>query len=70
MSDKTFLVRLSDEEHQALQDLATAEHRSMQDVARLAIAERASRSRRHDEVHDALSEIMDRDSELLRRLAQ
>jgi len=70
MTAKTFLIRLSDEEHEELRQLAEAEHRSMQDVAKLAIRERATRSHRRSAVHDALTEIIERDAELLRRLAQ
>ncbi|QDP95708.1 ribbon-helix-helix protein, CopG family [Microlunatus elymi] len=70
MSTRTFLVRLTDEEHEALTELAATEHRSMQDVVRLAIKDRVEQSERRTEVRATLSEIIDRDAELLDRLAR
>ncbi len=42
----------------------------MQEVARLAILDRVSRSTRSAEVRASLARIIERDSELLARLAQ
>lgn len=67
---QSFLIRLSEDEHEQLKQLARSEHRSMQDVARLAIQERAERTGRRAEVRSKLSEIMERDAGLLDRLAQ
>jgi predicted transcriptional regulator len=69
MTTQSFLVRLSEDEHEQLKQLAESEHRSMQDVARLAISERAARVGRRAAVRSELSKIMDRDAELLNRLA-
>lgn len=70
MNTRNFLVRLSEEEHAALKRLAESERRSMQDVVRLAVHDRASAATRRAEVQADLEDIIDRDRELLDRLAR
>lgn len=70
MSTRSFLIRLPEDEHAQLKQLADSEHRSMQDVARFAIQDRVERATRRAEVRSELSAIMERDAELLDRLAQ
>lgn len=70
MPEKTFLIRLSDDEREALRRQAAAEHRSMQEVARMAVLERIGSSDRAKEVRSSLERIMARDAELLDRLAK
>lgn len=70
MTDKAFLIRLSDEEREALREQAELEHRSMQDVARLAVLGRVEARRRSADVRSSLERIMARDSELLDRLSK
>jgi predicted transcriptional regulator len=61
-------LRLTDAQQEALRATAEREQRSMQAVAAEAIERYTSeRNRRRDEI---LAKIMDRDSELLDRLAQ
>ncbi|MGV8968509.1 MAG: hypothetical protein ACOH2F_19770 [Cellulomonas sp.] len=61
-------LRLTDAQQDALRVTAEREQRSMQAVAADAIERYTSeRNRRRDEI---LAKIMDRDSELLDRLAQ
>jgi predicted transcriptional regulator len=61
-------LRLTDAQQDALRVTAEREQRSMQAVAAEAIERYTSeRNRRRDEI---LAKIMDRDSELLDRLAQ
>ena len=61
-------LRLTDAQQEALRVTAEREQRSMQAVAADAIERYTSeRNRRRDEI---LAKIMDRDSELLDRLAQ
>ena len=70
MTEKTFLIRLSEDEREALRRQAAAEHRSMQEVARLAVLDRIALSERRAEVHATLDRVMARDAELLDRLAK
>lgn len=70
MSEKTFLIRLSDDEREALRRQAASEHRSMQEVARLAVLARIALSERRAQVHATLDRVMTRDAELLDRLAR
>lgn len=70
MTDKTFLIRLSEEEREALRRQAATEHRSMQEVARLAVLDRIALSERRAQVHATLDRVMARDAELLDRLAK
>ena len=61
-------LRLTDAQQEALRATAEREQRSMQAVAADAIERYTSeRNRRRDEI---LAKIMDRDSDLLDRLAQ
>ncbi|HZJ03944.1 MAG TPA: hypothetical protein VFD59_00555 [Nocardioidaceae bacterium] len=70
MAEKTFLIRLSDDEREALRRQAATEHRSMQEVARLAVIDRISTAERSTEVRASLERIMARDAELLDRLGR
>lgn len=70
MTEKTFLIRLSDEEREALRRQAASEHRSMQEVARLAVLDRIALSERRAQVHAKLDRVMARDAELLDRLSK
>ncbi|MGH9251002.1 MAG: DNA-binding protein [Acidimicrobiales bacterium] len=63
-------LRLTDEEAALLREQAAREHRSMQEVARLAILDRVHGSARAAEVRASLARIIDRDSELIARLAE
>ena len=70
MSMKSFLIRLSDEEREALRAQAAIESRSMQEVARLAVLARISSSDRRAGVAASLERIMVRDAELIDRLGK
>lgn len=63
-------LRLSDDETEALRRQAEVEHRSMQEVARLAILDRIQQANRKQLMREIADEIMVRDSEALRRLAE
>lgn len=63
-------LRLSDDETEALRRQAEMEHRSMQEVARLAILDRIQQANRKQLMREIADEIMVRDSEALRRLAE
>lgn len=66
----TFLVRLTEEERDALRAQADAEHRSMQEVARAAILERVAAASQRERALHTLSRVMERDAELLDRLSR
>ena len=70
MTEKTFLIRLSDAEREALRQQAATEHRSMQEVVRLAVLDRIELTERRAEVHATLDRVMARDADLLDRLAK
>ncbi len=63
-SAASFLVRLTDDEREALRAQAEREHRSMQEVARLAIVERAMAGIRAERVraHIAASREQHKDA--------
>lgn len=63
-------VRLTEAEKDALRRQAVREHRSMQEVARLAVLDRLDRSERTALMRDIATEILVRDSETFRRLAE
>ncbi len=63
-------LRLTEEETESLREQAEREHRSMHEVVRLAVLDRVNRARRSQEIRDTTRFVMDRDTELLRRLAQ
>ncbi|MCF8539677.1 MAG: hypothetical protein K9G12_05300 [Candidatus Nanopelagicales bacterium] len=63
-------LRLTEEETEALRRQAEREHRSMQEVVRLAVLDRISKSERTALMRDIADEIMERDAEALRRLAE
>ena len=63
-------LRLTEEETEALRRQAEREHRSMQEVVRLAVLDRISSSERTALMRDIADEIMERDAEALRRLAE
>lgn len=64
-----FTLRLSTEEQHLLHAQAEREHRSMHDVVRLAIIQRASQGERNEWIDAHVDHIMERDAEILRRLA-
>lgn len=70
MSGKSFLVRLTDEEREALRSQSVKESRSMQEVARLAILERIELTQRRERVAGSVDRIMERDAELIERLGR
>jgi len=61
-------LRLDPEETEALRKTAEREHRSMQDVAKTAIREYTSR--REAFLRSALTEIVEEDAHLLKRLGE
>ena len=63
-------LRLSDDETEALRRQAEMELRSMQEVARLSILDRIQQANRKQLMREIADEIMVRDSEALRRLAE
>lgn len=63
-------LRLTEEETEALRRQAEREHRSMQEVVRLAVLDRISSAERTALMRDIADEIMERDAEALRRLAE
>ncbi len=63
-------LRLTEEETESLREQAEREHRSMHEVVRLAVLDRVNRARRSQEIRDTTQFVMDRDAELLRRLAE
>ncbi len=63
-------LRLTEEETESLREQAEREHRSMHEVVRLAVLDRVNRARRSQEIRDTTRFVMDRDAELLRRLAE
>lgn len=63
-------LRLTEEETEALRRQAERDHRSMQEVVRLAVLDRISKSERTALMRDIADEIMERDAEALRRLAE
>lgn len=63
-------LRLSDEETRALRQQAEHEHRSMHDVVRLALMDRIEATRRASRVRQMTREVMDRDAQALRLLAE
>ncbi len=63
-------LRLTDQETKLLREQAEREHRSMHEVARLAVLDRVNRARRSEEIRDSARLVMDRDAELMRRLAE
>ncbi len=63
-------LRLTEDETESLRGQAEREHRSMHEVVRLAVLDRVNRARRSQEIRDTTRFVMDRDTELLRRLAQ
>lgn len=70
MSIKSFLIRLTHEEREALRAQAAVESRSMQEVARLAILDRVNSADRRARVSASLERIMVRDTELIDRLGK
>ncbi|MGY4644769.1 ribbon-helix-helix protein, CopG family [Cellulomonas sp. URHB0016] len=63
-------LRLSEEEAAILRDLAEAEHRSMNDVVVLAIRDRAARRVGREASTEAIARLIERDRDLLDRLAK
>jgi hypothetical protein len=63
-------LRLTDEETALLREQAEREHRSMHEVAPLAVLDRIARSQRTDAIRSATRDVMQRDAEALRLLAE
>ena len=63
-------LRLTDEETALLREQAEREHRSMHEVARLAVLDRIARSQRTEAIRSATRDVMQRDAEALRLLAE
>lgn len=63
-------LRLSEEETELLRKQAEREHRSMQEVARLAILDRIERDSRSERIRAMGQAVMERDAELMDRLAK
>ena len=63
-------VNLPDELHERLKQLADEEHRSMNATIVVAVAEYVSARSRRARVRDLAGEVVERDAELLRRLAE
>lgn len=63
-------LRLSDAEVALLREQAEREHRSMHEVVRLAVLERIDRTRRSEEIREIATSVIERDAELMHRLAQ
>lgn len=63
-------LRLTEDEHRALQARATREERSMQDVARHAIRDYIERTSRRELLNQVLDDELPRFSEALRRLGE
>jgi hypothetical protein len=65
----TFLIRLPDEELDALRDAAQHEQRSMNDLVREGIRHVTDIRSRDDRIRELTRRIMSEDAELLKRLA-
>lgn len=63
-------LRLSRDEHQALQELAAAEGISMQEAARRAVRDFVSRSEHRDRVSIAAERVVEAHSDALDRLGR
>ena len=63
-------LRLTDEETEALRQQSDLEHRSMHEVVRLALLDRITKTKRSSQIREMTREVMDRDSEALRLLAE
>lgn len=63
-------LRLTDDEHRALQARADHEDRSMQDIARHAIRDYIERTSRRDLLDAVLDDELPRFAEALRRLGE
>jgi predicted transcriptional regulator len=63
-------VNLPDELHERLKQLADDEHRSMNATIVVAVAEYVSARSRRARVRDLAGDVVQRDAELLRRLAE
>ncbi|HUQ56007.1 CopG family transcriptional regulator [Lentzea sp.] len=61
-------LRLTEEENQALAELAQAEGRSKQEVVRLAIAERYRRMQQEEQLGEVLGRVLPKYRGLLDRL--
>ena len=70
MAVMAMTLRFTEDETRALREQAAAEHRSMQDVARRAVAEYIERRRQDRRIDAAVDRVLDRDAELLCRLAE
>jgi hypothetical protein len=65
----TFLIRLPDEEMEALRHTADDQHRSMNDVARDGIRQVVEGGHREQHIRELTRRIMSEDANLLKRLA-
>ena len=67
---KSMTLRLSPEQAEELEAIARAEGLSVSDEVREAIAEHIARKRKDDDFRDRLRAVMERDREILERLAR
>ncbi|MDP4015381.1 MAG: hypothetical protein U0990_08425 [Candidatus Nanopelagicales bacterium] len=63
-------LRLTEAETQSLRQQAELEHRSMHEVARLAVIDRITKTKRATQLRQMTREVMDRDPDALRLLAE
>lgn len=63
-------LRLTDEEHQALQARAQQEGISMQEAARCAVREYVSRAEHRERLDRAASNVLDRHGDAIERLGR
>ncbi len=63
-------LRLTDDEHEALRQLAAAEGISMQEAARRAVRDYVTRSQHRDRVADAAGRIMEAHADALDQLGR
>jgi predicted transcriptional regulator len=66
-ADKAMTVRLSADQAEALETVATVEDRPISEVIRAAIAEHIEKRRRDPEFQDSLKDRIDRARRLLRK---
>ena len=70
MAQKNMTLRLSEEQAEELEAVARAEGISVSDAVRVAIAEHIDRKRNDKVFRERLRTVMERDREILERLAR
>lgn len=70
MAPKNMTLRLSEEQAEELEAVARAEGISVSDAVRVAIAEHIDRKRNDKVFRERLRTVMERDREILERLAR